>query len=67
LDGLKKLEQRIHKYAVVWEEYVDLTKFFNPAACCSLYKAKDLSAPFVYSFSNSKDTLNKEKEYKHEM
>jgi hypothetical protein len=38
LDGLKKLEQRSRKC-------VEL----NPVTCCILYKAKDLSAPLVYS------------------
>jgi hypothetical protein len=45
LDGLNKLEQRSHKCVELRGEYVELIFFFNPIACCFLYKAKDLSAP----------------------
>jgi hypothetical protein len=43
LDGLKKLEQRSHKrvwrsWGNMWSQYI----FFNPVACCFLYKAKAL-------------------------
>jgi hypothetical protein len=46
LDGLKKLEQRSHKCVKLRGEYVEKIHFFNPVAF--LYKAKDLSAPFVH-------------------
>jgi hypothetical protein len=45
LDGLKKLEQQSHKCVQLRGEYVEEMHFFNPVACCFLYKAKDLSAP----------------------
>jgi hypothetical protein len=45
LDGLKKLEQRSHKRVELGE--ICKVHFFNPVACCFLYKAKDLSAPLV--------------------
>jgi hypothetical protein len=44
LDRLKKLEQRVIS---VWSSGGDISSkyiFFNPVACCFLYKAKDLSA-----------------------
>jgi hypothetical protein len=44
-DGLKKLEQRSHKCGGLRAEYVEQIYFFNPVACCFLYRAKDLSAP----------------------
>jgi hypothetical protein len=44
LDGLKKLEQRSHKFMELRGEYVNT---FNPVACYILYKAKDLSTPLV--------------------
>jgi hypothetical protein len=43
LVGLKKLEQRSHKLVELREEYVEWIHFFNPVACCFLYKTKDLS------------------------
>jgi hypothetical protein len=45
LDRLKKLEQRCHK--CVWSSggICRVNTFFNPVACCLLYKAKGLSAP----------------------
>jgi hypothetical protein len=45
LDRLKKLEQRSHKCVELKEDYVEQIHFFNPVACCFLYKVKDLSAP----------------------
>jgi hypothetical protein len=49
LDGLKKLQQRSHKCVELRGEYVEYIHFFSPIACCFLYKAKDLTAPLVYS------------------
>jgi hypothetical protein len=43
LDGLKKLEQKSHKYVESREKYVEQVHFFNPVSCCFPYKAKDLS------------------------
>jgi hypothetical protein len=47
LDGLKKLEQRSHKFVELRGICRVNTFFFNPVACCFLYKPKDLSAPLV--------------------
>jgi hypothetical protein len=44
-DVLNKLEQRSHKFVELRGECVEQIHFFNPVACCFLYKAKDLSAP----------------------
>jgi hypothetical protein len=42
-DGLKKLEQQSHKCVELRGECVEYIHSSNPAACCFLYKAKDLS------------------------
>jgi hypothetical protein len=42
LHGLK-IKQRSHKCVELRREYVEQIHFFNPVACCFLYKAKDLS------------------------
>jgi hypothetical protein len=47
LDGLKKLEKPSHKCVELRGECIEEIHFFNPVACCFLYKAKDLSAPLV--------------------
>jgi hypothetical protein len=47
LDGLKKLEQRSHNCVELRENILSKYIFFNPAACCFLYKAKDLSTLLV--------------------
>jgi hypothetical protein len=44
LDGLKKLEQRSHKYVELRINVYGKYRVFNPVACCFLYKAKDFSA-----------------------
>jgi hypothetical protein len=44
LDGFKKVEQWSHKCGAQGE-YVVQILFCNPVACCSISKAKDLSAP----------------------
>jgi hypothetical protein len=48
LGELKKLQRRNHKCVELRREYVEQIHFFNPAASCFLYKAKDLSVPFVF-------------------
>jgi hypothetical protein len=50
-DGLKKLEQRSHKCVELRGEYVEQIHFFKPVACYFLYKAKNISAPLVFSKS----------------
>jgi hypothetical protein len=48
-----KLEQRSHKCVELTGEYVNT--FFNPVACCFLYKAKDLSALYTGSKEGHSD------------
>jgi hypothetical protein len=49
MDELIKLEQRRHKGVEHRGKYIELNKLsFNSAACCFLYKAKDLSATTPY-------------------
>jgi hypothetical protein len=49
LDGLKKLEQLSHNFVGLRGEYevCRVSTFFNPVACCFVYKAKDFSALLV--------------------
>jgi hypothetical protein len=47
LDGLKELEQRSHKYVELRGNIYRVNIFFNPAASCFLYKARDLTFPLV--------------------
>jgi hypothetical protein len=47
LEWVKEVRTTSHKCVELRGEYVEQIYFFNPVACCFLYKAKDLSAPLV--------------------